>query len=109
MNTYYDCHQQMSSSNSWSVMYHLYSVWSKQYFYYALWGPKEKEFLMMHYDNENEPEPSSCICLAHQREVQRKHPASSYRSGRKKSPPNIVHIVSVCVAIPIARRHQAAD
>ena len=47
---------------------------SKYYSHYATWGQKEREFLMRYC--ENEPTPSSCICLAHYREAQRKHPAS---------------------------------
>ena len=38
-------------------------------------GHGQKEEFLMRYC-ENEPEPSSCICLAHYREAQRIHPAS---------------------------------
>jgi len=47
---------------------------SKYYSHYATWGQKQREFLMRYC--ENEPTPSSCICLAHYKEVQQKHPAS---------------------------------
>jgi len=47
---------------------------SKYYSHYATGGQKEREFLMRYC--ENEPTPSSCICLAHYKEAQQKRPAS---------------------------------
>lgn len=42
------------------------------YTHYEAWADGEKDFLIRHW--KGEPEPDSCICVAHQKEAQHTHP-----------------------------------
>ena len=46
------------------------------YSHYKAWSDSEKQFLIRHW--KGEPEPDSCICVAHQKEAQRAHPSPKW-------------------------------
>lgn len=45
---------------------------SAQYSHYEMWSDAERDFLRTHWGSE--PDGSSCICIAHQKEAKRTHP-----------------------------------
>ena len=87
-----------SSSNikEWYSKYHmnqpcsnccLCGMSSPLYSHYAGWGEDEKEFLRHHCVDE--PEPSACTCIAHQKEAKRSHTPGYLPKWSKLKPINV--------------------
>lgn len=62
------------------------------YTHYQAWGERERSFLLEHCNME--PDPSSCMCIAHLKEAQRPHPSSYVPVWKRKS--NKTHINESC-------------
>ena len=71
---------------------------SKYYSHWKAWGEREREFTMRF--RENEPDATSCICLAHFREAQRQHPATFVPRWKQPKPVKHKCINPSCTAPP---------